>query len=138
MRKMTEIGTGLFYNFSEGLMKTPTSIIQIRHSDRQNNLYFDVPRPYQDMGGIERSFFSKILFFNRSCNMHVMAEGYATILDDQANCDKILIQFHLLDAYGGLHGKKILNGVSGLIQNISVRLSKDYHPEPDWILLPSF
>ena len=39
---MIEIRTGLFYNFSESFMKMPTSIIQIRHSDRQGirkNLY---------------------------------------------------------------------------------------------------
>jgi hypothetical protein len=45
MRKMTEIGTDLFCNLSDSFMKTPTSIIQIRHSDRQGNLYFDMPRP---------------------------------------------------------------------------------------------
>jgi hypothetical protein len=134
---MNEIGTGLFYNFSDSFMKTPTSIIQIRHSDRQGNLYFDMPRPYQDMEGIEKSFFSKIQFFNRLCHMHVIAEGYATILDDQEDCDKIFIQFHLLEAYGVSHRKNKLNGLSGWIQNMSVRLSRDYSREPDWILLPA-
>lgn len=137
MRKMTEIGTGLFYNFSEGIMKTPVSIIQIRNSDRQGNLYFDMPRPYQDMGGIEKSFFSKIQFFNRLCNMHVIAEGYATILDDKIECERIFIQFHLSEAYGMLHRKKNWKGLFRLIQHMSVRLSKNDNREPDWIPMPA-
>jgi len=136
MRKMTRIGTGLFYNLSEGIIKTPTSVIQIRDSDRQGNLYFDMHRPYQDLGGIEKSFFAKIQFFNRSCNMHVMAVGYATILDDHEESEKIWIQFHLSDACGILHRKRKLKGLSGWIQDLNISLSRDYNSEPDWNMLP--
>jgi hypothetical protein len=138
MRKMSEIGTGLFYNFSENVMKTPTSIVQIRHSDREGNLYFDMPRPYRDMGGVEKSFFSKIQFFNRSCNMHVLADGYATILEDHDECERIFIQFHLTEAYGLLHKKRKWKGLSGWMQKMRERLSKDYKREPDWIQVPAF
>jgi hypothetical protein len=137
IRKMSEIGTGLFYNFSEGFIKTPTSIVQIHHTDRQGNLYFDMHRPFPDMGGVEKSFFSKIQFFNRSCNMHVMAEGYANILDDYDD-ERIYIQFHLTEAYGLLHRKRKWKGLSGWIQKMSDRLSKDYTREPDWIQVPAF
>jgi hypothetical protein len=138
MKKMAGIGTGLFYNFSEDFMKTPTSVIQIRHSDRKGNLYFDLPRPYRDMQGIEKTFFSKIQFFNRSCNMHVMAEGYASILDDYDERERIFIQFHLTKAYGLLHRKRKWKGLSGWIQKISDLLSKDYTREPDWMQVPAF
>jgi hypothetical protein len=138
MRKMSEIGTGLFYNFSENVMKTPTSIVQIRHSDREGNLYFDMPRPYRDMGGVEKSFFSKIQFFNRSCNMHVLADGYATILEDHDECKRIFIQFHLTEAYVLLHKKRKWKGLSGWMQKMRERLSKDYKREPDWIQVPAF
>jgi hypothetical protein len=136
-RKMTGIGTGLFYNFSEHFMKTPTSIIQIRHSDREGNLYFEIPRPYQDMSGVEKSFYSKIQFFNRHCRMHVMAEGYATILEDPKECKNIFIRFQLSDAYGIIHRKRKWKGVSGWMQKISSHLSKDYNREPNWCPLPA-
>lgn len=137
MRKMTEIGTGLFYHFNEGYMKIPTSIIQIHQSDREGNLYFEMPRPFRDMGGIEKSFFSKILFFNRSCNMHVIAGGYATILDNHEESENIFIQFHLSEACGILHRKKEWNHLFGWVQHMSALLSKDYNREPDWVALPA-
>ena len=143
MRKMTRINTGLFYNFSEDFMKTPVSIIQVRDSDRYGNLYFEMPRPYRDMGGVEKTFFSKIQFFNRLCHDHVMAEGYATICDDQNNwydhskSEKISIQFHITDAYCIRHRKKKVRGILILIQEISLRLLKDYHREQEWVPIPA-
>jgi|GEM_PF-4992402 len=137
-KKMSEIGTGLFYNFSENVLKIPTSVIQIRRSDREGNLYFDIPRPYRDMGGIEKSFYSKIQFFNRLYNFHVMAEGYATILEDHEVSEKIFIRFHSSKAYSISHRKRKWKGLSGWMQKISMLISKDYNSEPDWIHVPSF
>lgn len=138
MRKMSEIGTGLFYNFSENVMKTPTSVIKIRHSDREGNLYFHMPRPFRDIGGIEKTFFSKIQFFNRSCNMHIIAEGFASVIDDHEASEKISIRFHISKAYGMLHRKRKWKGLSGWMQKTSTILSKDYTRGPEWFQVPAF
>jgi len=138
IRKIRQIGTGLFYNCSEGLMKTPVDIIQIRYTDQKGNIYFDIPRPYSDMSGVDKKFFSKIQFFNPSCKKHVMAEGYATIVDDQPEFENIFIQFHLSEASCLIHRKTKLKGFSGRIQHLTTLLFKGYYKEQPWAPLPAY
>jgi hypothetical protein len=137
IRQMTKIGTGLFYNFSEGFMKMPVSIVKVRNSDRGGNLYFEMPRPFGDMSGVEKVFFSKIQFFNRSFNHHILAEGYARICDDQPDREKIYIQFRPLEACCIRHRKKNRKGIYGRIQNMSGHFFKDYSRVIPWSPLPA-
>ena len=95
--QIENLKTAVFSDFSESIVKFPSSIIQIISASEDGNIWFSLPKPYPDISGIEKTFPAKLCFYNKKYNYYVNVEGVAELVSNiEGFADKVLSNFALL------------------------------------------
>lgn len=92
-----ELGTALFYNFSNALLKFPTSIIQLSKFDEEGNVWFQMQKPYQEIEGMDKTFASQLNFYKKGCSNYITLTGTAAIAAEEIT-GTVTIRFKISNA----------------------------------------
>jgi len=76
--RIKNLGSAIFFNQSDAVLKLPTSIVRIIHVDDYGYIWFFVQRPQQRLTEFEKEFPVKLDFFRKGLDysLQVIGNGY--------------------------------------------------------------
>lgn len=85
--KIREIGSALFFNLSESVLKLPTSIVSTLKVDDYGFVWFFVQRPRQQLQEFEMEFPVRLDFFKKGsgCFLQVNGKGWVVADPEELN-----------------------------------------------------
>ena len=117
--KIREIGSALFFNLSESVLKLPTSIVSTLKVDDYGFVWFFVQRPQQQLKEFEMEFPVRMDFFKKGKNYFLQVEGKAWMV----NYPEEINTLFALDTISDEERKKITNMLL-----VKVKMQKaEYH-----------
>ena len=63
--RIINLGSAIFFNLSESVLKLPTSIVRIIHVDDYGYIWFFMQKPQQQLNEFEKEFPVKLDFFRK-------------------------------------------------------------------------
>lgn len=89
--KITHLKTAIFLDFSESIVKFPTSVIEITSINEARELFLPIHRPYPDLSGMEKVFPVALHFYNKQCDYYVNVEGDGRLISEYVTGKELLI-----------------------------------------------
>ena len=85
--KIREIGSALFFNLSESVLKLPTSIVSTLKVDDYGFVWFFVQKPMQNLKEFDTEFPVRLDFFRKGsgCFLQVNGKGWVVIDPEEMN-----------------------------------------------------
>ena len=85
--KIQEIGSALFFNLSESVLKLPTSIVSTLKVDDYGFVWFFVQKPMQNLKEFESEFPVRLDFFRKGsgCFLQVNGKGWVVCDPEEMN-----------------------------------------------------
>ena len=85
--RIEEIGSAIFYNQSEAVLKLPTSIVKTIKVDDYGFVWFFVQKPKQRLSEFEQEFPVKLDFYKKGtgCFLQVMGKGFVVTDPEELN-----------------------------------------------------
>ena len=80
--KIREIGSALFFNLSESVLKLPTSIVSTLKVDDYGFVWFFVQRPQQNLKEFETEFPVRLDFFRKGSGCFLQVNGKGWVVTD--------------------------------------------------------
>jgi hypothetical protein len=80
--KIREIGSALFFNLSESVLKLPTSIVSTLKVDDYGFVWFFVQRPRQSLKEFESEFPVRLDFFRKGSGCFLQVNGKGWVVTD--------------------------------------------------------
>lgn len=80
--KIREIGSALFFNLSESVLKLPTSIVSTLKVDDYGFVWFFVQRPPQSLKEFEMEFPVRLDFFKKGSGCFLQVNGKGWVVSD--------------------------------------------------------
>jgi len=76
--KIKNLGSAIFFNQSDAVLKLPTSIVRIINVDEYGYIWFFMQKPAQQLNEFEREFPVKLDFFRKGVDytLQVIGNGY--------------------------------------------------------------
>lgn len=85
--KIQEIGSAIFFNLSDSVLKLPTSIVSTLKVDDYGFVWFFMQKPRQSVKEFETEFPVRLDFFRKgsSCFLQVMGKGWVVTDPEEMN-----------------------------------------------------
>lgn len=85
--KIREIGSAIFFNLSDSVLKLPTSIVTTLKVDDFGYVWFFIQKPKQNLGEFETEFPVRLDFFRKgkSCFLQVNGKGWVVTDPEEMN-----------------------------------------------------
>lgn len=80
--KIMNLGSAIFFNESDAVLKLPTSIVRIIHADDYGYLWFFIQRPRQRLTEFEKEFPVRLDFFRKGLDYSLQVLGNGHIVSD--------------------------------------------------------
>ncbi len=80
--KIQEIGSAIFFNLSDSVLKLPTSIVTTLRVDEFGYVWFFVQKPKQSLKEFETEFPVRLDFFRKGANCFLQVMGKAWVVND--------------------------------------------------------
>lgn len=80
--KIREIGSALFFNLSESVLKLPTSIVSTLRVDDFGFVWFFVQKPQQRLNEFETEFPVRLDFFKKGSGCFLQVNGKGWVVND--------------------------------------------------------
>lgn len=80
--KIREIGSALFFNLSESVLKLPTSIVSTLKVDDYGFVWFFVQKPMQNLKEFENEFPVRLDFFKKGSGCFLQVNGKGWVVTD--------------------------------------------------------
>jgi hypothetical protein len=80
--KIKNLGSAIFFNQSEAVLKLQTSIVRIIHVDEYGYIWFFVQKPQQQLNEFEKEFPIKLDFFRKGLDYSLQVIGKGCIVSD--------------------------------------------------------
>jgi hypothetical protein len=80
--KIKNLGSAIFFNQSDAVLKLPSSIVRITHVDEYGYLWFFMQKPPQLLTEFEREFPVKLDFFRKGISYSLQVLGKAHMVSD--------------------------------------------------------
>jgi hypothetical protein len=80
--RIKNLGSAIFFNLSESVLKLPTSIVRIIHVDEYGYLWFFMQKPQQQLNEFEKEFPVKLDFFRKGLDYSLQVIGKGSIVND--------------------------------------------------------
>lgn len=80
--KIEELGSAIFFNQSEAVLKLPTSIVTRLKVDDFGYIWFYVQKPNQQLQEFEQEFPVRLDFFRKGLNYFLQVEGNGWVVND--------------------------------------------------------
>jgi hypothetical protein len=85
--KIREIGSAIFFNLSDSVLKLPTSIVNTIQVDEFGYVWFFVKKPKQDLREFETEFPVRMDYFKKGkeCFLNIMGKGWVVTDPEEVN-----------------------------------------------------
>ena len=85
--RIEEIGSAIFYNLSDSVLKLPTSIVSTLKVDEYGFVWFFVHKPTQHLKEFDQEFPVKLDFYKKGagCFLQVMGRGFVVTDPEEMN-----------------------------------------------------
>ena len=80
--RIEEIGSAIFYNESEAVLKLPTSIVSTVKVDDYGFVWFFVQKPKQQISQFEQEFPAKLDFYKKGLGYFLQVTGQGFVVTD--------------------------------------------------------
>ena len=80
--KIQEIGSAIFFNLSNSILKLPTSIVETIRVDDFGFVWFYIQKPKQDLREFDKEFPVRMDFFKKGKSYFLQVEGKAWMIND--------------------------------------------------------
>jgi hypothetical protein len=80
--KIRNLGSAIFFNQSDAVLKLPTSIVRIIHVDEYGYIWFFMQKPPQHLNEFEKEFPVKLDFFRKGLGYSLQVIGKGCIIRD--------------------------------------------------------
>jgi len=80
--KIRDIGSALFFNLSESVLKLPTSIVTTLKVDDYGFVWFFVQKPMQNLKEFEKEFPVRLDFFRKGSGCFLQVNGKGWVITD--------------------------------------------------------
>src|SRR4051812_25267041 len=80
--KIRNLGSAIFFNQSDAVLKLPTSIVRILHTDEYGYVWFYVQKPPQQLNEFEKEFPVKLDFFRKGLDYSLQVIGTGYLVSD--------------------------------------------------------
>jgi general stress protein 26 len=80
--KIQEIGSAIFFNLSDSVLKLPTSIVTTLKVDDYGYVWFFIQKPRQSLKEFEREFPVRLDFFRKGKSCFLQVNGKAWMVND--------------------------------------------------------
>jgi hypothetical protein len=80
--KIKTLGSAIFFNQSDAVLKLPTSIVRISHVDQYGYIWFFMQKPPQALNEFEKEFPVKLDFFRKGLDYSLQVIGKGCIIND--------------------------------------------------------
>jgi general stress protein 26 len=80
--RIKNLGSAIFFNQSDAVLKIQTSIVRITHVDDDGYLWFFMQKPQQQLNEFEKEFPVKLDFFRKGLDYSLQVIGKACIVND--------------------------------------------------------
>lgn len=80
--KIQEIGSAIFFNLSDSVLKLPTSIVSTLTVDEYGYVWFFVKKPHQKIQEFEKEFPVRLDFFKKGVEYFLQVSGKAWVVTD--------------------------------------------------------
>ena len=86
-QRIEEIGSAIFYNLSESVLKLPTSIVSTLKVDEYGFVWFFVQKPTQHLSEFDHEFPVKMDFYRKGtgCFLQVTGKGFVVTDPEELN-----------------------------------------------------
>lgn len=81
-KRIEEIGSAIFYNESESVLKLPTSIVSTLKVDEYGFVWFFVQKPKQQLREFEQEFPAKLDFYKKGLGYFLQVTGRGFVVTD--------------------------------------------------------
>ena len=81
-KKIENLGSAIFFNQSDAVLKLPTSIVRIINVDEYGYIWFFMQRPPQQLNEFEKEFPVKLDFFRKGLDYSLQVIGNGYIVND--------------------------------------------------------
>ena len=81
-KRIEEIGSAIFYNLSESVLKLPTSLVSTLKVDEYGFIWFFVEKPKQQLSEFEQEFPVKLDFYKKGLGCFLQVTGRAFVVSD--------------------------------------------------------
>jgi general stress protein 26 len=88
-QKLYDLGTAVFYNQSNAVLKIPNRIISVLHIDEVGQIWFFVKRPTQRINEFEKAFYTNLDFSRKGKDFFMKVEGKAYLVTDPEEINEI-------------------------------------------------
>src|SRR6476659_11243868 len=80
--KIKNLGSAIFFNQSDAVLKLPTSIVRIINVDEYGYIWFFIQKPPQQLSEFEKEFPVKLDFFRKGLDYSLQVIGNGYIVSD--------------------------------------------------------
>jgi general stress protein 26 len=88
--KISEIGSAIFYNESEAVLKLPSTIVSTLMVDDFGYVWFFVHKPKQNLREFEQDFPVRLDFFKKGMNCFLQVDGRGCVVTDPEEMNTLL------------------------------------------------
>ena len=80
--RISEVGSAIFYNLSESVLRFPTTVVTTHRVDNYGFVWFYVQKPMQILTEFEKEFPVRLEFFRKGVHHRIQVSGSAWIVTD--------------------------------------------------------
>lgn len=80
--KIQEIGSAIFFNLSDAVLKLPTAIVSSIKVDDFGYVWFSLKKPKQNLKEFDSEFPVRLDFYRKGMNYYLQVEGKAWVVTD--------------------------------------------------------
>lgn len=81
-QRIEEIGSAIFYNLSESVLKLPTSIVSTVKVDEFGFVWFTIQKPIQNLSEFEKEFPVKLDYYRKGTGYFLQVTGQGFMVTD--------------------------------------------------------
>ena len=87
--KIQEIGSAIFFNLSDSVLKLPTRLVNTLKVDDYGFVWFFMQRPRQELKQFEMEFPARLDFFKKGTNYFLQVSGKGWVVTDPEEMNSI-------------------------------------------------
>lgn len=92
--KIKEIGSAIFYNLSDSVLKLPTSIVSTLHVDDYGFVWFAMKKPRQHVKEFEAEFPVRLDYFKKGAGAFLQVSGKGWMVSDPEEMSVLQLDAH--------------------------------------------
>ena len=89
-QKIEEIGSAIFFNLSDSVLKLPTSVVTTLKVDDYGYVWFFVKKPHSQLREFETEFPVRLDFFKKGVDYFLQVSGKAWVVTDPEHLNNLL------------------------------------------------